>query len=478
MTGCKIIATIMFGIICCLSFVMAETHVQGTVFGVWTVQGSPYIVDGSIAVPHDKTLTIRPRVGVYFTGNDSLSVYGGLYVEGEVEDSVFFRADVENITGWKGIFFKPGAWDNSKIEYASIRDAFIGISVSNSSAQVRNSLIRAESRGLVLLYANGEYCNNYICTSFLTSTGVYMRKSNAKLLSNIINVTGTNFVYYCFGIDANRCHYAEIKENIIRVQGLGGTFGILFDNCDHLEVIYNVVEAFSDYVSYGIFMVDSHQPVVRNNTVVTIAASIDKGIYCVNTPVFLTNNIIVGDGGSVGLFCQNIFPENSYNDLWNHSTIYEGCYAGEGDISSDPLFVSVDPYYYHLREESPCINTGNPLFQDPDGTRSDMGAYYYHITSTPPSPDITIPDHHWLGSNYPNPFNPETTIPFALSHRSVVTLDIYNVLGQHILSLWEGELEAGEHELKWSAEDMSSGLYFYRLDAGGEQFYRKMILQK
>jgi hypothetical protein len=107
-----------------------------------------------------------------------------------------------------------------------------------------------------------------------------------------------------------------------------------------------------------------------------------------------------------------------------------------------------------------------------------MGAYYYPLLTTPPSQDITIPDRHWLGSNYPNPFNPETTIPFALSHRTTLTLDVYNVLGQHIVRLWGGELEAGEHTVTWSAGDLPSGLYFYRLNIGNDQFCRKMILQK
>ncbi len=478
MTGCKTTIIIVVGMVCCLTFAMADTHVQGAVFGVWSAPGNPYVVDDNIFVPFDKTLTIRAGVDVYFVGNDSLVVYGGLYVDGDILDSVHFSADGGNSNGWKGIFFKPGAWDNGYIEYAAILGSFIGVSVSNSSAQVKHTLIQSESRGLVLLYAHGEYSDNDIYTSFLTSTGVYMRKSNAKLLRNVIDVTGTNRQYYCFGIDANRCHYAEINTNTIRAQGLGDTFGILFDNCDHLEVAYNVVEAFSDYVSYGIFMVDSHQPSVLNNTIVTGAASEDKGIFCVNTPVYLTNNIIVGDGGSVGLFCQNMFPENSYNDIWNHSTPYQGCFAGIGDFSVDPLFVGGNPYDYHLMEESPCINAGNPIFQDPDGTCSDMGAYYYPMTSAPPSPDITVPDHHWLGGNYPNPFNPETTIPFALSYRTTMTLDVFNIQGQYVARLWEGELGAGEHKMTWSAGNMPSGLYFYRLDTGDVQLCRKMILQK
>jgi hypothetical protein len=71
-----------------------------------------------------------------------------------------------------------------------------------------------------------------------------------------------------------------------------------------------------------------------------------------------------------------------------------------------------------------------------------------------------------LSQNYPNPFNPTTTIRYALSSRSHVTLDLFNTLGQIVTELVNGDLEAGQHEVRVDASGLASGVYFYRLRAG------------
>jgi hypothetical protein len=78
-----------------------------------------------------------------------------------------------------------------------------------------------------------------------------------------------------------------------------------------------------------------------------------------------------------------------------------------------------------------------------------------------------------LGQNYPNPFNPETTIPFTLAERSIVTLNVYDVLGREVAQLVSGMQEAGSHSLTWNASKLSSGIYFYSLEAvAGDNSYR------
>ena len=71
-----------------------------------------------------------------------------------------------------------------------------------------------------------------------------------------------------------------------------------------------------------------------------------------------------------------------------------------------------------------------------------------------------------LQQNYPNPFNPTTCVPFHLSQDAVVTLKVYNVLGQEITTIIDNEeFEAGTHEANFDASNISSGMYFYRLTA-------------
>ncbi len=78
----------------------------------------------------------------------------------------------------------------------------------------------------------------------------------------------------------------------------------------------------------------------------------------------------------------------------------------------------------------------------------------------------SIPTEYSLHQNYPNPFNPTTIIGYGLPQRSQVTLAVYNTLGQRVKLLVDGETEAGYHEAKFDGAGLSSGVYFYRIQAG------------
>lgn len=98
-----------------------------------------------------------------------------------------------------------------------------------------------------------------------------------------------------------------------------------------------------------------------------------------------------------------------------------------------------------------------------------------------------LPDHYELYQNYPNPFNPSTNIRFSIPERSHVRIEIYNSIGQHIITLVNEELESGNHEIVWNADQVraSSGTYLYRIVAvstidPGNKFtrIRSMVLIK
>jgi len=81
-----------------------------------------------------------------------------------------------------------------------------------------------------------------------------------------------------------------------------------------------------------------------------------------------------------------------------------------------------------------------------------------------------------LEQNYPNPFNPSTTIRYALPERGVVSLAVFNSLGQEVASLVEGSQEPGYHEVRFDGSSLSSGVYFYRLRAGEAMLTRSLVL--
>jgi len=99
---------------------------------------------------------------------------------------------------------------------------------------------------------------------------------------------------------------------------------------------------------------------------------------------------------------------------------------------------------------------------------------------TPVSVDeqMLLPKQFALEQNYPNPFNPVTTISYSLPIKSLVELVIYNALGEKVNQLVKEKKEAGTYEITWYAEQLPSGIYFYRLQAGDFIETKKMLLMK
>ena len=88
-----------------------------------------------------------------------------------------------------------------------------------------------------------------------------------------------------------------------------------------------------------------------------------------------------------------------------------------------------------------------------------------------------------LFSNYPNPFNPTTTISFDISTESIVKIDVYNIRGQRVKSLVDEYYQVGRYTIDWNGTDdngknVSSGLYFYQMRVGDFIQTRKMIMMK
>jgi hypothetical protein len=87
-----------------------------------------------------------------------------------------------------------------------------------------------------------------------------------------------------------------------------------------------------------------------------------------------------------------------------------------------------------------------------------------------------VPDQFELLQNYPNPFNPITTIEFRLSEASNVTVSIFTITGQQLVTLVSGKYDAGTHRVQWDASGVASGLYFYRVETNNMAQIKKMIL--
>ena len=89
-----------------------------------------------------------------------------------------------------------------------------------------------------------------------------------------------------------------------------------------------------------------------------------------------------------------------------------------------------------------------------------------------------LPKEYLISQNYPNPFNPSTTISYALPKSEMVTIRIYNILGQMVRTLVNQNESAGTHTVSFKADDLTSGIYFYSIQAGSFNQVKKMMLLK
>ena len=140
-----------------------------------------------------------------------------------------------------------------------------------------------------------------------------------------------------------------------------------------------------------------------------------------------------------------------------------GFIEGKGTTAETQSYSFIDPslspgyYSYRLKQ------------MDFDGTFE-----YSNIIEV----EIGAPRKFSLKQNCPNPFNPSTTIQYAISNRQFVTLKVYDILGKEIATLVNGEKSAGSYEIGFNASHLASGIYYYQLRAGDYVETKKMILLK
>ena len=89
-----------------------------------------------------------------------------------------------------------------------------------------------------------------------------------------------------------------------------------------------------------------------------------------------------------------------------------------------------------------------------------------------------VPVQFYLGNNFPNPFNPSTTIRFELPVSALVRFEIFDLLGQHIETLRDEKMSPGVYDIAWSPKGLPSGVYIYRFAAGEVLRSGKMLLLK
>ena len=283
-----------------------------------------------------------------------------------------------------------------------------------------------------------------------------------------------------------------IRKNII----IGRIFGDFFEGGSYHSIENNVIMSGNNF-SCGMNITHGDSGlVIINNTVIG-----GGGIWIQGGPgPHIRNNIVAF--ANTGIEIWSGFASIAYNDIWDCGTPYAGVpnQTGiNGNIAENPLFRDPDNDDFHLQDSidcgdpgySPCIDSGDPTILDSmlscwhglGTSHSDMGAYGgsnagWSGVEKEINDDLLIPQTFTLHQNYPNPFNSTTILTYDIPQPGQVALTIHNILGQRVVTLFEGMKQSGYHTITWDASQVSSGIYFARLESGSENSAIKMILMK
>lgn len=439
----------------------AQTLVSGTISDqTWTLANSPYIVVGDILV---NKLEIQPGVKVLFNGDYIFEIAGRLTAIGTTQDSIIF-SKTDSTFGWRGIFFNFSPLDSGiaycKIEYATNG----GITFDHTSQTIKNCTI-----------ANNSTSGN--------GGGIYV---TAGSMVTVNNCTITNNKVTAFANDGGGVYSegtAILNNCVITRNSSNGSFGPgggISVTSGGVGILNNCIIANNSAQCCGGGIYNSSASVtVTNCTIVSNtndAIRNDFGTITVENSIlfFNTASQIFNNGGTANVTYSNI----------------QLGFTGQGNINVNPVFD--DDSTFVISRFSPCVDAGNPASAFFDGCRppahgterNDMGAYGGPGTcgwlSEPPTGINDINSNRvpqfYLAQNYPNPFNPETIICYAIPTDEIVTLKIYNLLGNEIETLVNRKQSPGEYELQWNPIGLPSGVYVYRLKAGEFVTTRKLVL--
>jgi len=184
--------------------------------------------------------------------------------------------------------------------------------------------------------------------------------------------------------------------------------------------------------------------------------------------------------------------EGSWNPGAWSETADNIMFAGKDPVATDSIaahFLGLDPEAAQLKlPDLPTENRGycdNHLFmlhQKGMGTNQlseiEVVGDGAHLVSVHSQQVSTNPEKYQLCQNFPNPFNPSTSIRYYVAQAGQVSIHIYNVMGQKIETLVETNVSAGDHELHWVPKNLASGVYYCVMHAGTFSSTKKLVYQK
>ncbi len=216
------------------------------------------------------------------------------------------------------------------------------------------------------------------------------------------------------------------------------------------------------------------------------AAAIDSGFGPVKTStgsakgnlasngdrVMIVNQLIADTVAEVAWGYDNQVPAQPVKLLWSKGTYIAGAKSVKADTIMGQIRQSL-----HLQTSTGKWGRHKDIAKD---TALSFSPGFLPDVTTGVSDRLnnSMPTTVSLQQNYPNPFNPSTIISFTMNKEELVRLSVYNILGNKVSSLLNKKLGAGQYHVTFNANNLSAGIYFYKLEAGSFSETKRMLLLK
>jgi hypothetical protein len=366
------------------------------------------------------------------------------------------------------VFFEPdgaGAVNDSiVVESSGVIDHTFAVELSGRGLAITNPA----QVGVIYTVAAGDPSGQLITLSTQTGDSTLISSFGLPLIGGLAVQRGTGKLYGVVASDSSTLLY-----HIDPVTGEAGLFkripiadmrAITFGDGDHLYggskagTLYRIDISSGDIEQLGTSSGIPYNAFALSPTTGKLWASAiadpdtSDTLYTINTETGLATRV-----GSTGMMIRSSLAFDSSGAL----------YGLTGGLETFNVLMAIDT------QTGLGTPIGANLFQALCAITMRVDALV-GVESTV----ILGPRTYSLSQNYPNPFNPSTTIEFALPHAGVVTLEVYNVLGEQVGTLVAGDHAAGTFKAAWDAGGFASGVYFYRLRAGDYVATRKMLLVK
>jgi hypothetical protein len=303
------------------------------------------------------------------------------------------------------------------------------------------------------------------------------------VLEHVENVTFANLTIqnsYAQAIRSEEGQHLQFRNLNLHHNDNGLT--LIGDSC---VTITNCIFAWnqSGVSGAGMLLDGSYAELINSTFYRNLSGEYGGGIACFfSGELWVENCILWGNQDVLG--CPDIYGSAIPVITVTYTDIEQG-WTSIGNISLNPEFVDTSETHpdFHLSPGSPCIDAGNPdpTYNDPDGTRNDMGAYggpwaagWVGVERL--DRPISLPNDLRIIALYPNPANPSAKLVYQVPQPGWVSVAIYNILGQRLKSVLHAVHLPGRYSLSLDGSGLASGIYFCRVETSAATVSRKIVI--